>query len=228
MSGNLAALTEEQGTEKGLGIPGGGITAGIDMNVFNQGRSGNGLNFMAEASERAGSDGFLGNDGNSLAMIDGAGNYSTVGVLVIGRVKLAGIVRAAASGEPAVKLYQLSLTQVRHRLFDGNLTEAFYFLPTVVCQHFTAAKDKNGTWFVGKIEGSKGPAGFGDIGLGDDTAAYGSEPRLGLVAMCNDVIIGIIVINKFVTQSGSTGKTNENQHRDQTTPDGMGCSRFAI
>jgi len=169
------------------------------MDVFDQGDMRDGLDFMAEVSEQAGSDWFLAEDSNGLAVINGAGNYCTVGVLVIGRVKLAGIVRAAASSEPAVDLYQLSLTQVRRRLFDGNLAEALCLAPTVVGQDFPAAQDKNGTRFVGKIEGGKGPAGFGDVGLSDDIPAYGSEPRLGWAATCNDVIVGIIMINEFVT-----------------------------
>lgn len=222
------AFAEEQGIEKGLGIPGRGIAAGTDINVFDQGGMRDGLNFMAKTSEQAGSDGFFGKDGYGLAMIDGAGNDSTAGALIIGRVKLTGIVRAATPSEPAVKLYQLSPAKVRRRLFDGNLAEAPRLTPTVVSQNFTAAKDKDGTRLVGKIKGGKGPAGFGDVRLGDDIPAYGSEPRLGRQAAGNDVIIGIIVINKLVTQSGSSGKSNKNQQRDQAEPDRTRGGQSAI
>ena len=178
MSGKFVAFAEEQGTEKGLGITGGRIAAGTDMNIFDQGGMRDGLNFMAEASEQAGGNGFFGKDGYGFAMIDGAGNDGTAGTLIIGRVKLAGIVRAATTGDPAVKLYQLSPAKVRRRLFDGNLAEAPRLTPTVAGQNFSAAKGKDGMRLVGKIKGCKGPAGFGDVGLSDDIPAYGSEPRL--------------------------------------------------
>jgi len=214
MSGKLVALAEEQGIEKSLGIPGRRIATGTDMDVFDQGGMRDGLNFMAKASEQAGSNGFFGKDGYGFAMINGAGNDSTAGTLIIGRVKLAGIVRTATSGEPAVKLYQLPPAKMRRRLFDGNLAEALRLAPTIAGQNFPAAKDEDGARFVGKIKGGKNAAGFGDVRLGDDIAAYGSEPRLGRQAIGGNVIIGIIMVNKLVTESGS----GETRTKRETRP----------